>query len=138
MIAARVARSAEVHLHRPGELVVAGAQEAIHPQPDGADVVDQHVDPTVLVDRALEQQRRAVRGDEVERHRGHAVDVLQGVDRARPRDHASALVGERPRDGQSDALAGAGDDGDPVGELQVHQPRLTVMPRATGAASGSA
>jgi hypothetical protein len=98
--ARRTQRREEVHLHRPCELVVAGPQEALEAQPDRPDVVDQHVDPPVLVDRALDQQRRAIGSHEVERHRGDAVDALQRVDGARAGDHASALVDERSRDGR--------------------------------------
>jgi ubiquinone/menaquinone biosynthesis C-methylase UbiE len=72
----------------------------------------------------FDQHRWPARIGEVDRHRRHAVDALQSADGAGPGDDTSALVDKRARDGQSDALAGAGDDGDLVGELEIHRPRL--------------
>jgi hypothetical protein len=55
-------RDEEVHLHRPREILVAGAQESLRPHPDGTDVVDQHVDLAVLLDSPPDQLRRPVCG----------------------------------------------------------------------------
>ena len=43
-----------------------------------------------------------------------------GADAARPRDDERALAGELVDDGQANALARAGDNGDLVRKLQVH------------------
>jgi len=40
--------------------------------------------------------------------------------RSCPGRHPNALGGERPGDGQADALGRAGDDGDLAGQIQVH------------------
>jgi hypothetical protein len=44
-------RGEEVHLHRPGEVLVAGAEECLRRRPDGTYVVDQHVQTAVLFGR---------------------------------------------------------------------------------------
>ena len=118
--ARRAQRGEEVHLHRPLELVVARAEEALEAQPHGADVVHQHVDAAVLVERALHELRRPVRAAQVDRHGGDAARGPRGCRGARAGDDARALVDERARDRQADALAGAGDDRDLAGELEVH------------------
>ena len=70
-IAARDARRVvkKFMLQRPLELLVAGGQEALETQPHRSDVVDQHVDATVLGERAIDEQRRPVARHEVDRHR---------------------------------------------------------------------
>ena len=50
---------------------------------------------------------------------------VEGVDGARPGDDEGALVGQRARDRQADALARAGDDRHRAGQLQIH-PRAPV------------
>jgi hypothetical protein len=50
----------EVRLRGPLDLLVADAEKALQAKPDGTDAADQHVDAVMLVDRALDQPRRAV------------------------------------------------------------------------------
>ena len=92
--ACRPQRGEEVHLHRPLEVVVGGAEEPVEAQPHGAHVVDQHVDAAVLVDRALDQPRGPSGCGQVDRDRGHTLEALEAVRRARAGDHERALVGE--------------------------------------------
>jgi hypothetical protein len=108
-------------LSAPLELGVVDGEEALGAQPDPADVVDQDVDAAMPLDRRAHQLLGPVGGPEIGLHRGHPVDALQAVDRPRPGHDARPLVGQRPRHGQADALAGAGDDGHLVGQLEVHR-----------------
>jgi hypothetical protein len=57
----------------PLELVVARAKKPLEAKPDGTDVVHQHVDAAVLVHRAVDQPRRALRGGQVERQSGDTI-----------------------------------------------------------------
>ena len=72
-------------------------------------------------------RRGPVRGGEIDRDRRDAVQTVEAVGGARSGDDERALVGQRLHDGQADALAGPGDDGDLAGELEVH--RMTVHGR---------
>src|ERR1700733_108607 len=59
----------EVQLHRPGEVVVAGAEEAPGAHADGADVVDEHVEPAVFPGGVPDQPGGAVGGGQVDGYR---------------------------------------------------------------------
>ena len=72
-------------------------EEPVQAQPHRADVVDQDVDPPVLVDRPLHELRRTVRFGEVDRDGGDAIEALERAPwcarrrrRARPRRRASS------------------------------------------------
>ena len=58
---------------------------------------------------------------EVEGHTGDPVDVGETGGGQRAADHVGALGGEGAGDGETDALAGAGDDGDLVVQQQIHR-----------------
>jgi hypothetical protein len=109
----------EVHLHRPFEFLVAGAQEAIEADADRSDVVGQHVDAAVLVECALDEERRALRRGEVDRYRGDPVQWVEVVGAERSGDNVHAFGEERSGDGEADAFVGSGHDGD-VGEWDFH------------------
>ena len=68
---------------------------------------------------------------EVDLEGGDAVEAGERVDGARARDDRGSLGGERSHHRKADALARAGDDGDPSAELEIHHP----PPRAGAASS---
>ena len=74
-----------------GQQGLTGGQEAVHADPNRPDVVDQHVEPAVRLDRLLHQQRRPVRGQQVHRDRGDAVQTVEVFRRERPGDDRGAL-----------------------------------------------
>ena len=99
MTAARVARSALkkfscIAHSNSSSLVPRKPSEA---QPHRADVVDQHVDPAVPLERVADEPPGPSGLGEVDLHGGHAVETLEGADRPGARDDAGALGGERPR-----------------------------------------
>jgi hypothetical protein len=114
-------------LQRPLEVGVVERQEAVEAQAHGADVVDQDVEAAVGLKGPGHQRGGAVRRGEIERDGRDAVAALERAGRARRRHDAGALGGERVGDGQPDALARPRDDGDPVGEMEIH--RRTVHGR---------
>src|SRR3954471_1521227 len=130
-------RAEEVQPHRPFELLVAGAEEAVHAQAHRADVVHEHVDPPVLLQSASDQLRGAVRGSEVDRDRGHPVEPVEGVGAAGAGDHEGAFTREGAHDRESDALARAGDDGDLAIESEVHGPVRPIYAEAAGVGAGA-
>jgi hypothetical protein len=89
-----VHRDHEVHLHRPFELLVAGAEESLYADSHRPHVVDEHVDPSVLVDRARDQLRGSIRCGQVARHAADSIDVVEGLHRAGAGDDARPLGGE--------------------------------------------
>jgi hypothetical protein len=112
-------RREEVHLQRPLELVVAGAEKSLQPQADSTDVVHEDVNPSVFVEGALDQLGRPVRGAEVQSHAGHALEALESVGASGPGHHEGALLDQRPRHREADPLTRACYDRDPIRELQV-------------------
>ena len=72
----------EVHLQRPLELLVAGAEEAVEALFDGADVVDEDVDAAALLEGPADQVRPGRPPRQVARDRGHAARSPRG---SRPR-----------------------------------------------------
>ncbi len=91
-----------------------------------ADVVDQDVETAERLDGAADDELDARRGGYVRLHGGdHArpfrggFDLERGIGEllatARAEHHAAALRDERPRAGEAEPAARAGDDGDFVG-----------------------
>jgi hypothetical protein len=121
--AARVARRApvEVDLHRGLEVGIRERQEAVEVDVRRADVVDQHVDLAVALDRMRDQPARAFGVGQIDRQRGDVLEPFQRADRARAGDDERALGDELLDDRQADALARSGDDGDAVGQFKVHR-----------------
>jgi hypothetical protein len=68
-------------------------QEAVEPQPDAADVVDEDVHAAALVHGPPDQPRRPDGVREIDRHGSHTFDALKRVRRAGGGEHARALVG---------------------------------------------
>ena len=130
-------RREEVHLHRPGEFVVGGGEEAVEADAHAADVVDENVDAAVGFDGAAHQLGRRFGCRQVERDGGDAGDALERRHAPRAGDDLDPLVDERARDGQADALAGAGDDSDLPFELQIHAASLGRARDAAIAAGGN-
>ena len=95
-----------------------------------ARVVDEHVDAPELVERALGDQGRSVRIEQVGRdlHDAHAVGLglqrrcRQRVDVAGVEHEVRTFAREVERDLLADAATRAGDDGDAVAHSEVHQP----------------
>jgi hypothetical protein len=110
----------EVEPHGPLEVVVGELEEAVEAQPHGADVVDEDVEPAVVVDRPLDQLRWGARLAEIGGHSGDAVQPVQRLGAAGARDHAGALLGQPLGNRQADAGAGTRHYGHPVGEVEVH------------------
>jgi hypothetical protein len=90
------------------------------PHPDRADVVDQHVNLTVLLDRTLDQLRRPACRGQVNGHGGDPFVTVESAGGMRAGDDRGALAGQRPGDGQPDALARAGDHRHLAVQLEVH------------------
>jgi hypothetical protein len=87
---------------------------------DRADVVDEHVDAPVELDRPGDQAGRPIGLGEVHGDRRDAVDPLERLDTARSGDDDRALRRELSDHGQADALARTRDDGDLVGQFEIH------------------
>ena len=121
--AARVARSAakKFSWKERSKSSSLTSRNPFRSQLDAADVVHEHVDAAVPLDRLLDEPLRAAWLDEVYRDGGHAVDPFERVDSERTADDLHSLGDEGVDDGQADALAGAGDDGDLAVELEIHR-----------------
>ena len=76
-----------------------------------ADIVDEHVDPPVLLECSIDKPRRSGRVDEVDGVAADTLELFQRLDRERARDHVRAFGGQRTCDRQTDALACSGYDG---------------------------
>src|SRR5262249_53814697 len=92
------------------EFVVADAEGSVQAQLDAADVVDEDVDPAVLLDGRGDEACGSGGIDEIERHRCNAVDAVERVDGKGAADDVHPFAGEGAHDGEADALAGAGDN----------------------------
>jgi hypothetical protein len=98
-----------------------------------ADAVDQDVEATKAADGFGDDRFNPGSRRQVSDHRQHAAVVsacetrelpggcMQGRRAARADRDLAALQRQRLRDGEADPLAGAGDDGDLVGELEIHR-----------------
>jgi hypothetical protein len=122
----RAQRREEVELERGLEVGVADVHEAVEAQLHAADVVDQHVEPAVLLDGVVDEPGRAFGIDQIDGEGLDAFEAVQGRHGARPGDDVRALGGELVGHGQADALARPGDHRDLAGQLQVHARTLQV------------
>ena len=80
--AARIARSAEKKLSSSEAWKSASLtfDEAVEAQLHAADIVDQHVEPAVLLDGVVDEPGRALGVEEVDREGLDALEALQGRD----------------------------------------------------------
>jgi hypothetical protein len=126
----------EVNLHQPLEIILADLFEG--PAQRHARIVHQQIDPLVRGFHFVrEGAHRAAVGD-VEAVRGdaHAKRLcrMRGLDRAGLVDigqrQVAAAAGHGEGGGAADAAACAGDDGDPVGEVQGKAPLVSAFAAA--------
>src|SRR5262249_42496420 len=115
-------RAEQGQVEDPSPLGVVDVQEARTGR-RGTQTVDQDVDPAVLVHRVPDERVRSVLGGQVDRDRGDAVALLErfelGSHAPAAADDVHPFAGERVGDGEADALARPGDDGDLVLEPKV-------------------
>ena len=125
-MAARVVRTAaiRVRLSVAQPVVVADLEEALGARSDGTDVVDDDVEAAEVRGTRTTSSAGAS-GSERSMATASTCPVSDSatsssvIDRA-PAIDLGALGDQGTRDGEADALARAGDDGDLVGEMQVH------------------
>jgi hypothetical protein len=110
----------EVQLEGELEVLVTHLEETFESELDAADVVHEHVDTAVPVDRLRDEALRPAGFDEVGCDGGHAVDSFQRVDSQRAAHDPHPFSDERMDDGEADSLAGASDDGDLAVESELH------------------
>ena len=108
--------------------LVGHAREPVESQRHRADIVDEDVEPAVVLSAGDERLRTVWRGEST----GIASTGTPSATRAeiasdipRAGNHAHAFSNQRLRDGEADALARAGDHGHLI--LQSEDPRLSPM-----------
>jgi hypothetical protein len=110
----------KVQLERRLEVGVGDAHEAVDARMHAADVVDEHVDAPVYLDRVCDEPRRPVGVEEVDRVGAHAVYPVERLGATSTSHDEGSFARELTHHGQSDALARAGDDRDLVAQFQIH------------------
>lgn len=120
----RADRRQQVELERRAPGVVIDLEEPATGG-DAADVVDEPVEPAVAIERRADELLGSLRRGQVDGDRGHARTV-EPLRAARGADDVCPLAGEQLDGCAADPGGGAGDDDDPVGELEVHALRLAA------------
>jgi len=103
--AARVARRVKKFIcsaHSNSSSLVAKKPSTYDPQ--RPDVVDEHVDAAVRLDRLLDEQGRPVPGEQVHRNCGDPVESVKILGGERPCNYPGAFGDQRLSDGEPDAL----------------------------------